>query len=150
MSRSEDSQQSPWHDAADDPRAAYEHHPVEDMEPTADTDLAELGRLLAGLLSWATERPINHRKRRWHVTVGVRTLILIYSIRPDLLEFRNHQQLARDCGLTDRQVENLRAEIRSVIARSRVAFRQRSIDDGVPQFSNLVAGEAGSEDGRGP
>ena len=86
-----------FHDPAEDHRASYERHPVEDMEPSPESPVTALGDLLAGVLVWLAEKRSvkvkamwpNHRKRKSHSyfcppKTNLRTLAFLYCVRPDL------------------------------------------------------------------
>jgi hypothetical protein len=69
--------------STDDPstwnNASYEHHPMDDMEPISEKDLAEVGRSLSKILVWMAEP-------RSIVGYGQRLWVFLYSVRPDLIE----------------------------------------------------------------
>ena len=98
------------HDAADDPRASYSPHPVDEMEPLPDSKAGEWGLALSLLFGWLTEPYFRNvpkcgggRQVICCVSVkklGLRTASLIYSLRPDLLPGETATSLAEKCGVT--------------------------------------------------
>jgi ribosomal protein S9 len=97
-----------YHDAADDVRASYEHHPVEDIEPEEDIDLESLspvererllrlcGQAFEKVLRWVVEEvPLTGYRPPNTVesvltgtikakTVTLRALAVAYILRPGI------------------------------------------------------------------
>lgn len=108
-----------WHDPAEDPRASYERHPVEDLEPLPPSSWTRLAEQLGDVLVWLTERPPQYKRRRWPHAVGRRALLFISLVRPDLLPFGSDARLARCLGISRRQVCRLKREFRAHILEKR-------------------------------
>lgn len=79
--------ESEFHDIADDPRACYSHHPVEDLEPDlAASAFATLGDALAQVLVWLSAGyPANADGERVRLSVSIRLAALLFCVRPDLV-----------------------------------------------------------------
>jgi hypothetical protein len=124
------------HDAADDPRASYSPHPVDEIEPLPDSKAGEWGLALSLLFGWLTEPYFRNvpqrgggRKVICCVSVkklGLRTAALIYSLRPDLLPGETASSLADKCGVTKQAFAK---HVRSFRDRFKLKTRTMRSDD---------------------
>lgn len=73
-------------DAADNPIACYERHPVEDIEPIEPPDMERLAKMLRVLMLWLTREDGKPRIfDKCGRLLAVRAAALIYAVRPDLV-----------------------------------------------------------------
>lgn len=117
-----------YHDAADDHRASYEHHPVEDIEPEDEIAIEALppqqrrlmlaltGQCFEKVIRWVTEEmPVTGYRLPNTVgspmqsalknkTITIRALVVRYVLRPESFGAGiNAAKLARRVGLTKQQ-----------------------------------------------
>jgi len=115
-----------YHDAADDHRASYEHHPVDDIEPEGEINIEDLspaqkrailrvtGQAFGEVLRWVTEEvPVTgYRLPNLKVdpkalkrgTIAIRAVVVQYVLNPSAFGADvNATKLSRKLGLTKQQ-----------------------------------------------
>jgi transposase len=96
-----------------DPRATFERHPVEDMEPEADSPAALFGRFLRRVHAWELG------KSRLHVrSVGLRAVAKSLVLSHELVTDTRIQSVAKRCGVT-----------KQALCRQMNAFRDECLRD---------------------
>ncbi len=102
----------PWHDVADDPRASYEHHPVEDIEPLPERDCTACGEYHLHLVLWLSEPYARQRAphKAWQ-----RTAVYLWLVAPDKLPWSTVEAMADALRLSRRHVQAMLAEARGAV-----------------------------------
>lgn len=115
-----------WSDPADSPRAAFESHPVDSMEPEPERDLELMADALRRLFQWIIE-PVKQvqygriTERLNMRRVYGRSVAVIYITTPELQRI-TQEEMAERMGIT-KQSFNLLVSA----ARDRFGFQTRTM-----------------------
>ena len=84
----------------------YNHHPVDDIEPMPeDTNLTEVAEKFARVLEWAS-------RASSLVGMGQRMYVVLYAMRPALIEGMTLEQMGKLNGSTRQAVDKLICDFR--------------------------------------
>ena len=89
-------------DLADSRLACYSRHPVEDIEPepTRSDEIAAAAELLQRVMAWAADA-------RSIVQMGQRMYVMLYVLRPSLIEAMTLEQIGEQSQVTRQAIDKL-------------------------------------------
>ena len=84
---------------------AYEHHPVDDMEPDTSVAPEEIAEAFGRVLEWAS-------RANSLVAMGQRMYVMLYALRPALIEGMTLEQIGKQNATTRQNIDKLVCDFR--------------------------------------